>query len=402
MRILIHDYAGHPFGFELSRELAARGHEVRHAYFGGDEGPKGAVSLTADDPPSLSITPITIKSVYAKGALIKRHFLDRAYGHAAAAAIRSFRPDVILNANTPANALAPIQSAARACDARFVLWLQDVFGLAAQALIGSKWLGAGRLVAAYYTALERRAFARSDRIVAISEDFLPYLNACGVPNDRTSVIPNWGPISDISPRSKDNAWSRAHGLVDKTVFAYTGTLGMKHDPTLLYNLAASFKDRPDIAVVVASFGVGADWLRQQNTTQPLPNLHLSGPIPFSDLADAYGASDVLVALLEPDAGIFSVPSKVLAYLCTGRPILLSAPPSNNAVRTIMGANGGVATPAGDAEAFISAAHGLAADPDRRSKLGACGRAHAEANFPIQAVADSFEPILTRWTKSLSS
>ena len=32
MRILVHDYSGHPFQVELSRELARRGHEVTHSY----------------------------------------------------------------------------------------------------------------------------------------------------------------------------------------------------------------------------------------------------------------------------------------------------------------------------------------------------------------------------------
>ena len=32
MRILVHDYAGHPFQVQLSRALAQRGHDVLHAY----------------------------------------------------------------------------------------------------------------------------------------------------------------------------------------------------------------------------------------------------------------------------------------------------------------------------------------------------------------------------------
>ena len=32
MRVLVHDFSGHPFQVELSRELARRGHEVTHSY----------------------------------------------------------------------------------------------------------------------------------------------------------------------------------------------------------------------------------------------------------------------------------------------------------------------------------------------------------------------------------
>ena len=32
MRLNIHDYSGHPFQVQLSRDLAARGHDVLHGY----------------------------------------------------------------------------------------------------------------------------------------------------------------------------------------------------------------------------------------------------------------------------------------------------------------------------------------------------------------------------------
>ena len=32
MKIIVHDYAGHPFQVQLSRRLASRGHEVLHLY----------------------------------------------------------------------------------------------------------------------------------------------------------------------------------------------------------------------------------------------------------------------------------------------------------------------------------------------------------------------------------
>ena len=35
--------------------------------------------------------------------------------------------------------------------------------------------------------------------------------------------------------------------------------------------------------------------------------------PYDSLPDMLGAADVAIALLEPEAGIFSVPSKVLSY-----------------------------------------------------------------------------------------
>lgn len=100
MRIFLHDYPGHPFVLELSRELARRGHLVRHAYFADDPGPKGQVGRLPDDPETFSVQPISIRGAYSKGNLVRRHMLDGVYGMAAARALTAFRPDVVLVGNT--------------------------------------------------------------------------------------------------------------------------------------------------------------------------------------------------------------------------------------------------------------------------------------------------------------
>jgi colanic acid biosynthesis glycosyl transferase WcaI len=49
MRILIHDYAGHAFPVQLSRELARNGHQVTHAYAAGLLTPRGALDRRVGD-----------------------------------------------------------------------------------------------------------------------------------------------------------------------------------------------------------------------------------------------------------------------------------------------------------------------------------------------------------------
>jgi glycosyltransferase involved in cell wall biosynthesis len=393
MRLFVLDYPGHPFAVELSRELARRGHEVRHAYFAADAGPKGRLERHPDDPPSFSIQPIAIRAAYSKSNLVRRHRLDRAFGREAARALAAFAPDVALVGQAPPNALPPLQAAARRRGIRLVLWLQDVFGLAAQALIGDRWLGLGRLAAGYYSLMESRALARADHVVAITDGFVPYLRAAGLREDRISVIPNWGPRSTVSPRPKRTDWSQARGLADKLVFSYSGTLGLKHNPRLLHELAKAFADRPDVLVQVTCTGVGGEWLKSKARAEPLASLAVLPLVPVSDLPDLYGAADVLVGLLEADAGAFSVPSKILAYLCAGRPVLFSAPRDNLAAQVLMEAEGGVLVPPDDTAAFIAAARALADDPRRREALGRAGRAYAERTFDIARIGGLFEAVL---------
>ena len=56
--------------------------------------------------------------------------------------------------------------------------------------------------------------------------------------------------------------------------------------------------------------------------------------PFDRLPEVLASADVLVVILEPEAGRFSVPSKTLSYLCAGRAVLGSMPATNPAARLL--------------------------------------------------------------------
>ena len=394
MRIAIHDYAGHPFQFELSRELARRGHQVRHFYFAEDIGPKGASGVTPDDPPTLSIEPISMGG-YSKTNLLKRRQGDIRYGRVAAKAIAAFAPDIVLSGNTPVEAQQELMRVGSKKNGSFVFWVQDFFGPATERLLASRWMGLGRLVALYYGRLEADLLRRSDGVVAITDDFKTQLDRCRVDSTKVAVIPNWGALDSIPERPKDNPWAREHNLADKFVFLYSGTLALKHNPSRLLALAEAFRDDPAVRVVLAASGVSVDQLKTMPDDQKPDNL-IFLPLQSIELFPSMlGAADVLVALLEADAGEFSVPSKVLSYLCAGRPTLLSAPAGNLASRIIEQAGAGLCVAAEDEPAFLAAAKRLREDAPYQQTAARAARTYAEANFDIAAVADRFTELFRR-------
>lgn len=392
MRIAIHDYAGHPFVFELSRQLARDGHVVGHFYFEGDPGPKGDARARADDAPGFSVHPISIASAYRKDQLLKRRSQDIEYGRKAGAAIAAFRPDVVLSGNTPLESQAPILAASRRAGAAFVFWMQDFYSLAVRGLLGSKFFGAGALAALWYERLEAVLLSRSDKVVVISDDFLPGLEQLKVDTSAVEIIPNWGALNAIPLRPKVNDWSERAGLSNKFVFLYSGTLGLKHDPMLMLALSEAFEDDPSVHIVVAATGAGFEQLKLMSSDRPRPNLTLKGLEPIEVLPDALAAADVVVALLEPDAGRYSVPSKVLSYLCAAKPVLLSAPNENLAARIVSQAQAGRAVPAGDQAAFIAAAREMRRQDATRQAMGTAGREYAEATFDVPRISQRFQDV----------
>ncbi len=393
MHIVVHDYCGHPFQLQLSRELARRGNQVSHLYFAGDAGPKGSLDRAPGDPDLLRIEGIAIRCPYRKASFVRRRFQDVEYGRALADRIRALRPDVILSGNTPVESQHHLVKCAQGIDAAFVFWAQDLIGIAASLLLPKRIPLLGHLVGAYYSWLERRQMAASNAVIVISEDFAPLATQWSGSREKVHTIRNWGPIESVPLGPKANDWSVAHGLDDKFVLLYSGTMALKHNPDLLAELARHFRDEPRVRIVAVSHGVGMDRLIAIKDDERLGNLHLLPLQPFAVFPDVLASADVLVAVLESDAAVFSVPSKVLSYLCAGRPVLLSGPEQNLASRIVREADAGLVTASGDASGLVVGAETLFIDRSRRDRLAANARAYAEATFDIGGIADRFESVL---------
>ena len=395
MRILVHDYAGHPFQVQLSRALAGRGHDVLHAYCASLQTTPLSVGRAGGDVAGrFRIADVRLPRPLEKYAYVRRWRQENAYGRLVAREVDRFRPDVVLSGNTPLDAQRRLLHRCRARGVRFVFWVQDLIGVATERLLRSRFYGLGAAAGRYYALLERRLLRLSDAVVLITDDFRPILRRWSIPDARVHTVENWAPLESLPVRLKANAWSRRHGLAGKRCLVYTGTMGMKHNPEALLQLALHFRATPDVRVVVVSQGLGADWLRRRQDELGLENLLVLPFARFEELPDVMGAADVLLAVLEPDAGVFSVPSKVLAYLCAARPVVLAVPPENLAARLVLEHGAGLVVPPTDVRGFVEAVASLVDDPARRQELGCNARAYAERAFPIEPIADAFERVLT--------
>ena len=394
MKLLIHDYAGHPFAVQLSRELARRGHQVVHAYAGNLLTPRGTLQKRADDPLGFDIVEVPMSPGYRvnKYSFLKRRGYEVAYGRELAALLERVRPDVVISGQTPTEPQWAMIRAAHRLGVPAVSWIQDFYSVAVDRLARKKLPLVGGLVGRWYRHLDKKCFRGSAGIVAITEDFLPILTGFGVPAGRVTVIPNWAPLEELPLRPRRNASAR-HGLDGAFVFLYAGTLAMKHNPDLLLQLAVRFRGDQSVRVVVVSEGPGADYLRERKAAGRLENLDVLPFQPFEEMPDVLGAADVLVAVLEPDAGVFSVPSKVLTYHCAGRPMLAAIPEQNLVARIIRRQESGVCVEPSDGNGFIAAADTMRRDPAGREAMAQRGRAYAEAEFDIRRITDRFEGVI---------
>jgi glycosyltransferase involved in cell wall biosynthesis len=391
MRIVIHDFSGHGFQMQLSREMAARGHSVLHLHFAAFETPKGRVSSQPNDPPTLNIDGLRISRPYNKYSPAKRLWDDWEYASTCLARIQDFKADVVMSANAMPITQNWLRKGCQRLGVPFILWVQDLYGIGLMLNLKRKYGILGQLAALPVIRLEESVIKRSDGVVFISHEFgKQYARQGSEVNSNHHVIENWAPLEELPERPRINPWNLRHGLADKFVFLYTGTLGLKHNPELLVKLAQRFSDSGQVVVAVVTQGLGRTYLEKRKSELGLDNLRLFDFQGFEDLPDVIGSGDVLLAIIEKEAGQFSVPSKVLTYHCAKRPLLLSVPKANLAARIVDGNRTGLVIEPGDLEGFLRAAEALKNDPDYAAGFAERARHYAMRTFQIHAIADRFE------------
>lgn len=383
----MHDYAGHPFQVDLSRNLAKRGHSVYHLYFAGDQGPKGNM-IDSDKKSNIFFEAIGSKDNYSKTNFLKRRMADLQYGKDVATRLSEINPDIVISGNTPTETQEIILKRCKDIKAKFIYWCQDFYSIAATSILKKKLLFIGVLIGSYYQFLERRQMLRSDHIVHITEKFCDQTSIWGIDDKKISVIPNWGALGEINLHPKHNEWSKKNNL-NKNIkrVIYSGTMALKHNPVLVESLA---KTNPNIEVMVIGSGVGVDYLKK--IKPKIPNLIILPLQPFSQFDKVLSSGDVLVAVIEEDAGKFSVPSKVLSYMCAGKPIVLAAPFKNLAAKIITESNSGIVVDSKDIEGFSKAVCELITDKTKNDRMSKNSRLYAESNFDIIKITDNFEEI----------
>lgn len=400
MDLYIHDYAGHVGQLEVARALAERGHRVVFSYCDLLGTPRADFNAGRQQP-NLTVEPISIGQTINKKNYLKRQWQDVLYARALLKHYRQRRCDVAISANNP---LIPQRSLLRHCRLRntpLVHWWTDVYALAVKHGVGQKYGPVGPAVARSYVSLETRLLNQSDAVIAIAPQFQEVADQWNVTTQLT-VIPVAAPTEQILPAAKSNPWSQRQGVETTTNVLYCGTLGNKHNPHLLLDLAASLVDRPEARVIVASEGVGADWLRERQTQLQLPNLML---LPFQDFDDyqfVLASADVHVSILNRDAAAYALPSKVMSQMCAARPQIAAAPQRNYAANLLREAEAGVVCSPDDVDGFCRTVTELLGDVEKRLQLGENGRRYVEQSLSLAVLVPRYEELLSRLAESRPS
>ncbi len=398
LRLFIHDYCNYAFTRQLANALTRRGYEVVYGHNASFDGPNlNSVNLDASGATMLPISTGTHRA--NKENFAARLKSELAYRKAVRNYLQRERFDAVLSANTPSLVQSAIVAACKHTNCAVIPWVQDLYGVAAFEILRKKLPIAGGLIGKYFIRLDKQSLRDSNAIVIIAEHFSDFVLESGATLANTHVIPNWAPLSEIPLLPKRNSWSEKNASESAFRFVYSGTLAMKHNPALLLQLAEGLHkhfhatgQRSEVLVISSSSG--AKWVEAQCLQRKLSTLRRLDFQSQHDFPAVLACADVLIAVLEPAAAMFSVPSKILSYLCSGRPILSAMPTENLAAQTILKAGAGLVVPPNDNEGFAQAGLEMMRSPATNlERWGQAARAYATSEFDIEKISDRFESIV---------
>lgn len=216
----------------------------------------------------------------------------------------------------------------------------------------------------------------------------------GVPADKIRFIPNWADEDLFRPVRADPKLRQSLGLTAPTTVMYAGNLGEYQDLDTVVEAAHLLRDRDDIEFVMVGEGVERPRLEALCREHDLYNVRFLGARIFSEMPSLLALGDLQLVTLR-DLPIFqtTLPSKLVATLASGRPILGGL--TGDAAEMVVASGAGEVVTPGAPEEFAAAVQRFAAlNPVDREARARAGRTYYLEHFRQDKVASQLSTLLT--------
>lgn len=300
------------------------------------------------------------------------------------------RPDVVFAVCSPLQLGLSAYAVAALNRAPFVFHLQDLLPDGAVALGMLRNTLSVRL--AY--ALGDITYARARFVSAIGEGFIDALVQRGVPPHKLRLIPNWVDTDWITPSACGIGFRHELGLADSDfVVMHVGNIGFKQGLETVVEAARALVDQQDIQFVVIGDGVHAGAVRELADAYGLPNFHMLGVQPKERLPEMLAGSDLLLLHQRAEVVDMVVPSKLLTYSASQRPILFAGASSSEGAKFVVRGKCGRVIAPGQPQAMARHIVELRHNEAERATLARNARAHVCENFSREQILERLESLL---------
>jgi colanic acid biosynthesis glycosyl transferase WcaI len=333
--------------------------------------------------------------------MISRLSESLSFGLTSALAIfRTPRPDVAYVNTWPLIGAGLAVGALRLRRVPVVLSVQDVYP---ESLVSQRRIAGDGFAARCLRNLDGWIARRCRALILISSRFREiYGRSRRVPEGRMHVVPNWIDADGLSfsPDEASRFRERVGIPPDAFVAAYGGNVGLAAGVETLIRAAALVRDKKEVFFLVAGAGSELERCLALAKSLGLDRIVFYSPWPEGETGSVLGAADVLVLPTRGEQSEVSVPSKLIAYLLAGKPVIALARPGSDTAGWIDEAKAGWVIDPDDPEALASMIRRACELPlEDRRRLGAGGRALALREMTTESCLPRVVDILEQSARS---
>lgn len=244
--------------------------------------------------------------------------------------------------------------------------------------------------------LEKFVYRRAAHLIVQTAAGRENLIGKGVDAGKITVLQNW---IDEALFAREFEFERNnlrlnYGWQNEFVVLFAGNLGLLQGLDTVIEAAKHFSDGDNLKIVFV--GEGTDRARLEKLAQDLAvgdRVQFLERQPLEKMPEIMAAADVLlVHLKKSEVANYVVPSKTLAYLASGKPILMATGGASEEL--ICAANAGVAIEPENPAEMAAAIKRLRQMPElERAQMGANGRKYLDENLSKQKLIRAYEDLL---------
>ncbi len=250
--------------------------------------------------------------------------------------------------------------------------------------------------------LERRLYRVSERVLVLSRDMGNNIRE-KAPNVQLDLVPLLVDMDDLaidlSPDRRRAVRAEMGATDEDFLLFYSGNLGVKHDPETLVECARLCRPEDPVRIAIAGAGARETTVREALDTLSRDDSPASERIRLlslgsrQQLAERLAAADALILLQRPEVRELCVPSKLIAYLASGTPVIAAMSSASSLAGDLSQSDGVVLVAPSDPSAILEAARTLAGNPARAREIGTNGARFAREEFHRDVVVRRYyEPL----------
>lgn len=301
-----------------------------------------------------------------------------------------YKPDAVLYSSLSLLGYLGAERLARACRARLVFEVRDIWPLT---LVEIGGYDPGHPFIHLLQWIEKRAYAKSDRVVSNLEGAVEHMASLGMDQDKFTWVANGIALEEVQNPEALSAEVAARIPTEGLRIAYTGTLGTANALDTLIEAAALLRDLPDVSILLVGQGRAQSDLEAQCKALELRNVHFVGPVAKAQVHSVLAACDACYVgwLRSPLYRWGIAANKLPEYMYSGKPIIHSYSGGYDPVAKF---NAGITVPAGSPKAIADAIRELRAMPEaERRRLGENGLHAAQEHYNYAKLAKRLEDVL---------